>query len=102
MLVSQRYKQDLKEQREQKFNSEKSLKHKQNVRNLKRPKTDLQNIIGNLRKSFESETLKADKEQNVQSYTKATSFLKFVIEKEETLKDLEHAQENVQKELKNM
>ena len=90
MLASQRYKQDLKEQREQKFNSEKSLKHKQNVRNLKRRKTDLQNT-GNLRKSFESETLKADKEQNVQSYTKATSFLKFVIEKEETLKDLEHA-----------
>ena len=91
MLASQRYKQDLKEQREQKFNSEKSLKHKQNVRNLKRRKTDLQNIIGNLQKSFESETLKADKEQNVQSCTKATSFLKFVIEKEETLKDLEHA-----------
>ena len=67
------------------------MKHKQNVRNLKRRKTDLQNTIVNLQKSFESETFKADKEQNVQSYTKAASFLKFVVEKEETLKDLEHA-----------
>ena len=72
------------------------------MRNLKRSKTDLQNTIDNLRKSYESETLKADKEQNVQGYTKAASFLKSVIEKEETLKDLYHAQENVEKELKNM
>ena len=72
------------------------------MRNLKRRKTDLQNTIDNLRKSYESETLKADKEQNVQGYTKAASFLKSVIEKEETLKDLYHAQENVEKELKNM
>ena len=81
------------------------MKHKtkcEELENLKRHETNLQNTIDNLRKSFESETLKADKEQNVQGFTKAASFLKSVIEKEKTLKDLEHAQERVEKELKNM
>ena len=62
-------KQDLKEQGEQKVNSEKSLKHKAKcevLKNVKRQfKTDFQNTIDDLRKSFESEPLKADKEQNV-------------------------------------
>ena len=62
----------------------------------------MQNTIKNLRNSFESETLKADKEQNVDGFTKAASFLKSVLEKEKTLKDIDNAQENVEKELKNM
>ena len=69
---------------------------------MTRRKTDLQNPIDSLRKSFESETLKDDKEQHVQGFTKAASFLKSVIVNEKTLKDLEHAQENVEKELKDM
>ena len=105
MLASQHYKQDLKDQREQKISSEKSLKRKaksDELENLKRRKADLQNTIKNLRNSFESETLKADKEQNVDGFTKAASFLKSVLEKEKTLKDIDNAQENVEKELKNM
>ena len=53
MLASQCYRQDLKEQREQKVNSEKSLKRKtkcEEFENLKRRKTDLQNTIENLQK----------------------------------------------------
>ena len=103
MLASQSYKQNLKEQREHKVNSGKSLKFKtkcEELENLKRRKTDLENTIDSLHKSFESETLKADKEQNVQGFTKGASFLKSVIEKEKALKDLEQAQENVEKELK--
>ena len=100
MLSSQCYKQDLKEQREQKVISEKSWKPKtkcEELENLKRHKTDLPNTIDNLLKSFESETLKANKEQSLQGYTKAASFLKVFIEKEKTLKYLEHAQENMEK-----
>ena len=51
---------NLREQREQKINSETSLKRKtkcEELENLKRCKTDLQNTIDNFRKSFESETL---------------------------------------------
>ena len=62
MSTAQRYKQDLKEQREQKVNPENSLKHKtkyEELENLKRRKFELQNTIDNLRKSFESETLKS-------------------------------------------
>ena len=91
MLASQRYKQDLKEQRAMgliQVNSEESLKRKTKFENLKRRKTDLQNTIDNLRKSFESETLEADKEQNVQGFTKTASFLKSIIEKEKPLKIL--------------
>ena len=62
MSNGQRYKQDLKEQREQKVNPENSLKRKtkyEELENLKRRKFELQNTIDNLRKSFESETLKS-------------------------------------------
>ena len=38
----------------------------------------------------------------MQCSAKAFSFWKSVIEKEKTLKDLEHAQENVEKEFKNI
>ena len=105
MLASQHYKQDLKDQREQKISSEKSLKRKaksDELENLKRRKADLQNTIKKLWNSFESETLKADKEQKVDRFTKAASFLKSVLEKEKTLKDIDNAQENIEKELKNM
>ena len=62
MSTAQRYKQDLKEQREQKVNPENSLKRKtkyEELENMKRRKFELQNTIDNLRKSFESETLKS-------------------------------------------
>ena len=47
-------------------------------------------------------SLKTGKEQNMQGFTKAASFLKSFIEKEKILKYLEYAQENIEKELKNM
>ena len=47
-------------------------------------------------------SLKTGKEQNMQGFTKTASFLKSFIEKEKILKYLEYAQENIEKELKNM
>lgn len=96
----------MKEQKEQKVNSEKSLKRKtefEELKNLKRHKTVLQNIIDNIRKSFECETLEACKEQNkiCRVLLRLLHFFKSVIEKEKTLKDLEHAQEKIKKGSKN-
>ena len=65
---------------------------------MEKHKIDLQNTIVNLRNSCESETLKVDKKQ----ITTTVSFLKSVVEKEKTLKVLEHAKENIEKEFKNV
>ena len=91
--------------RKEKINSEKSLKRKvktEKLENIKRRKTDLQKTIKGLRKSFESETLKADKEQIVYGFNKVAAILKSVLEKEKTLKEIESAHENVENELKKM
>ena len=105
MLANQRYKQSLEVQRKEKINSEKSLKRKvktEELENIKRRKTDFQKTIKGLRKSFESETLKADKEQIVNGFNKVAAILKSVLEKEKTLKEIESAHENVENKLKKM
>ena len=105
MLASQRYKQDLEKQKMEKIAQGEGLKRKlkcEELENLKRKKKELETTITDMRKGVETETLKADKNQDLAAMSKAAAILRAVKEKEKTLAVLCNAQENVEKELKMM
>ena len=105
MLASQRYKQDLEKQKMEKIAQGEGLKRKlkcEELENLKRKKKELETTITDMRKGVETETLKADKNQDLAAMSKAAAILRAVKEKEKTLAVLCSAQENVEKELKMM
>ena len=53
-----------------------------------------------MRNGVETETLKADKNQDLAAMSKAAAILRAVKQKERTLAEFCNAQENVEKELK--
>ena len=71
------------------------------LENLKRKKNDLEKTMNDLRNDFENETLKEDKNY-LSAMSKATSFLRAVKEKENTLTELYKADKHIGKDIKQM
>ena len=88
-----------------KSSTENALKRKtmcEELENVKRKKAEFEKTISELRHSFEKETFKADRNQDLSAISKAAAFLKAANDKEKTLKELDDAQINLEKDLKTM
>ena len=82
---------------------ENSLKRKAIVDELetvKRRKQEMEQIIKELRKSSDTELLKADEKQDDVALSKAASFLKAAMQKEKVLEDLAIIQSKIETDLK--
>lgn len=104
MLASQHYKDDLQKEKKRKgqFREKSETQSKMwRIREHKK-KTDLQSTISKLRVTIEKQTLLADKNQDLSAITTAAALLRSVNEKEKTVKELEAAQSNIEKELKTL
>ena len=105
MFASQKCKEDLEKERKSKMDASNSLKRKlksEELENVKRKKTELQSTINSLRDSFEKETLNAYENRDLNVISKAAAFLRSFKEKENTLKELDALQDNIEKDLKAM
>ena len=79
VLASKRYKDDLGKQKAERTNMENSLKRKTMVdepETVKRRKQETEQIVKELRKSSDTELLKADEKQDDNARSKAAVFLK--------------------------
>ena len=105
MLASKRYEDDLEKQKAERTNMENSLKRKamlDELETIKRRKQETEQIVKELRKSSDTELLKADEKQDDVAPSKAAAFLKAVMQKEKVLEDLTIAQSKIKTDLKTM
>ena len=86
MLACKHYRNDLEKQKEERKNMENSFNCKAVVTNLKQSKVGnkRQQIVKELRKSSDTEVLKADEKQDPVGRSKAAVFLKAAMQKKKT------------------
>ena len=103
MLASKSYKDDLEKQKAECANMENSLKFKAIVDELetvKCRKQETEQAVKELRKSSDTELLKADEKQDDVAQSKAATFLKAAMQKEKVLEDLTIVQSKIAADLK--
>ena len=102
MLACKHYRNDLEKQKEEHKNMENSFNCKAVVTNLKQSKVGnkRQQIVKELRKSSDTEMLKADENQDPVGWSKAAVFLKAAMQKKKNvLEDLTIAQSKIEADL---
>ena len=105
MLASKRYKDDLEKQNAERTNMENSLKLKalvDELETIKRRKQDTERIVEELRKSSDTELLKADEKQDDVVRSKTAAFLKAAMQKENVLEDLTISKSKIEMHVKTM
>ena len=105
MLASKRYKDDLEKQKAERANMENSLKPKalvDELETIKRRKQDTERIVEELRKSSDTELLKADEKQDDVVRSKTAAFLKAAMQKENVLEDLTISKSKIEMHVKTM
>ena len=105
MLASKRYKDDLEKQKAERTNMENSLKPKalvDELETIKRRKQDTERIVEELRKSSDTELLKADEKQDDVVRSKTAAFLKAAMQKENVLEDLTISKSKIEMHVKTM
>ena len=106
MLASKRYKDDLEKQKAERANMENSLKPKalvDELETIKRRKQDTERIVEELRKSSDTELLKADEKQDDDVVrSKTAAFLKAAMQKENVLEDLTISKSKIEMHVKTM
>ena len=103
MLASKSYKDDLEKQKAERANMENSLKFKAIVDELetvKCRKQETEQTVKELRKTSDTELLKADEKQDDVAQSKAATFLKAAMQKEKVLEDLKIVQSKIAADLK--
>ena len=103
MLASKSYKDDLEKQKAECANMENSLKFKAMVDELetvKCRKQETEQTVKELRKTSDTELLKADEKQDDVAQSKAATFLKAAMQKEKVLEDLKIVQSKIAADLK--
>ena len=105
MLASKRYKDDLEKQKAERANMKNSLKPKalvDELETIKRRKQDTERIVEELRKSSDTELLKADERQDDVVRSKTAAFLKAAMQKENVLEDLTISKSKIEMHVKTM
>ena len=82
--------------KEENFNLKGKLKQEE-IQNVRKQKINVEDAINALRISVKSETLAADKEQDLIRLSMAAAFVNMISEKEETLKQLPDVEKKLEK-----
>ena len=82
--------------KEENFNLKGKLKQEE-IQNVRKQKINVEDAINALRISVKSETLAADKEQDLIRLSMAAAFVNMISEKEETLKQLSDVEKKLEK-----